>query len=63
MDLTAIFLLESWIRIYKPIFLGSKNNIIYLHIGIPYGFASFPVPITIKELLILPFFGILTYFW
>lgn len=55
------FFLESRIRLNKPIFLSSIIN--NLRMGIPYGFASFPVPITIKELLILPFFGILTYFW
>ena len=63
MDLIAIFFLESRIRLNKPIFLSSIINNNNLRMGIPYGFASFPVPITIKELLILPFFGILTYFW
>lgn len=57
------FFLESRIRLNKPIFLSSIINNNNLRMGIPYGFASFPVPITIKELLILPFFGILTYFW
>lgn len=64
MDLIAIFFfLESRIRLNKPIFLSSIINNLRMGMGIPYEFASFTVRITIKELLILPFFGILTYFW